>query len=188
MLGNKKTQQRLDALEERMSQVTEQLTDITDSLKGFKEQMHDVQKQLSAEQKQMEELAGYKSRLVDLEQEFEKELNQFKLLKTQMNKQVMEKVDSEVREVMHKHFSRLKTDADSFNKLRKDIENTAAEVSDTKQELTKFKSIAQHLKEEDFTLAKYARRLEEMDKEKLRLMRKIDSLERMVSKQRNRKQ
>ena len=43
-----------------------------------------------------------------------------------------------------------------------------------------------HIKKEDFELTKFARNLAEMDKEKLDLMRKIDTLERLVSKIRRR--
>ena len=42
------------------------------------------------------------------------------------------------------------------------------------------------IKKEDFELTKYARHLMEADKEKLELMRKIDTLERLVSKIRRR--
>ena len=54
------------------------------------------------------------------------------------------------------------------------------------EEINKFIEISRSIKEEDFELTKFARHLMDMDREKLELMRKIDTLERLVSKIRRR--
>ena len=50
--------------------------------------------------------------------------------------------------------------------------------------MNKFTEISRNIKQGDFELTKYANKLLEADKEKLELMRKIDTLERLISKMR----
>ena len=52
----------------------------------------------------------------------------------------------------------------------------------TSEEIGKFVEISKNIRKEDFELTKFARHLLEMDREKLELMRKIDTMERLVSK------
>ena len=56
----------------------------------------------------------------------------------------------------------------------------------TGSELSKFLDISRNIKKEDFELVRHSRNLAEMGREKLELMRKIDNLERMLSKMRRR--
>ena len=80
----------------------------------------------------------------------------------------------------------LKKDTEDYNELRKKAAEMLSKVNMTSEEIAKFLEISKSIKQEDFELTKFARHLIEMDREKLELMRKIDTLERLVSKIRRR--
>ena len=80
----------------------------------------------------------------------------------------------------------LKKDAEDYNELRKKVAEILSRLNLTSEEINKFIEIGKSIKKEDFELTKFARNLMEMDREKLELMRKIDTLERLVSKIRRR--
>ena len=80
----------------------------------------------------------------------------------------------------------LKKDAEEYNELRNKVAEILSRLNLTTNEISKFIEISRSIKKEDFELTRFARQLLEMDREKLELMRKIDTLERLVSKIRRR--
>jgi len=57
-------------------------------------------------------------------------------------------------------------------------------VNNLSSEIEKFTDISKNIRKEDFELTKFARQVLETDREKLELMRRIDTLERLISKTR----
>ena len=66
------------------------------------------------------------------------------------------------------------------------IEHVAslARLKLTDKEINKFLAISRNIKEKDFEMTHFARQLREGDREKLELMRKVDTMERLVSRMR----
>jgi hypothetical protein len=118
----------------------------------------------------------------NIRHDFEKELFQFKLLKTQMQKKLVEKFEEELDKELKMQTENLRTDADSYNELKENLVQITDKVNGLGEEINKFLVISKGLKKEDFELTKFANQLVQMDKEKLELMQKIDTLERLVSK------
>lgn len=116
--------------------------------------------------------------------DFEKELFQFKLLKTQMQKQILEKFEEELGKELNIQSEKLKSDAESYNELKENISSISQKTNSLSEEMNKFIDIGRNIKKEDFELTRFANKLMEMDKEKLVLMEKINTLERLVSKMR----
>ena len=114
--------------------------------------------------------------------EFEKELFDFKLLKAQMQKKVIDKFEEELDKELKIQVDNLKIDAEKYNELKEGITQITKQVSPLGEEISKFLSISRNIKKEDFEMTKFARQVLEMDREKLELMRKIDTLERLISK------
>lgn len=114
--------------------------------------------------------------------EFEKELFQFQLLKSQMQKAIIQKFEEELDKELKIHMESLKNDAKEYNELRQGIKDITTELNGLRDEINKFAFISRNIRKEDFELTKFANQLLELDKEKLELMRKIDTLERLVSK------
>jgi len=120
----------------------------------------------------------------NIRHDFEKELFDFKLLRSQLQKKIIEKFEEELDKELKIQIENLKIDAGSYNELKEDIVKITDKVNNLDEEINKFVMISQNIKKEDFELTKFANKLLEMDKEKLELMQKINTLERLVSKMR----
>ena len=120
----------------------------------------------------------------NIKNDFEKELFQFKLLKTQMQKQILEKFEEELGKELNIQSEKLKSDAESYNELKENISSISQKTNSLSEEMNKFIDISRNIKKEDFELTRFANKLMDMDKEKLVLMEKINTLERLVSKMR----
>src|SRR3989344_2831652 len=129
------------------------------------------------------QLESLKNDLIEAKKE-QKELYEFKLLKGQLQRKILDKFEEELQKDLEVNRESLKKDAEDYNELRKKAAEILSRLNLTGEEMGKFLEISKSIKKEDFELTKFARHLIEMDKEKLDLMRKIDSLERLVSKMR----
>jgi len=122
----------------------------------------------------------------NLREDFGKELVEFKLLKGQLQRKILDKFEEELQKDLEVNREALKKDAEDYNEVRKRVAEILARLNLTSDEISKFVEISKSIKKEDFELTKFARNLMDMDREKLELMRKIDTLERLVSKIRRR--
>jgi len=116
--------------------------------------------------------------------DFEKELFDFKLLRSQMQKKIIEKFEEELSKELKIQMDNLRLDAANYNELKEEIYGITNKVNNLGEEINKFTAISSNIKKEDFELTKFSNQLVAMDKEKLELMRKIDTLERLISKMR----
>jgi len=144
---------------------------------------------IEAKKEQKEFLNNFRENLFvikNLREDFGKELYEFKLLKGQLQRKILDKFEEELQKDLEVNRESLKKDAEDYNELRKKAAEILSRLNLTGEEMGKFLEISKSIKKEDFELTKFARHLIEMDKEKLDLMRKIDSLERLISKIRRR--
>lgn len=156
----------------------------------LKTQLIELKKELSdANINQREFLNNFKDNInvvKNLREDFGKELVEFKLLKAQLQRKILEKFEEELQKDLSVNREALKKDIDDYEELRKKVSEIVSKINLSSEEINKFIEISRNIKKEDFELTKFARNLLEMDKEKLELMRKIDTLERLVSKIRRR--
>lgn len=122
----------------------------------------------------------------NLKEDFGREIYEFKLLKGQLQKKILVRFEEELQKDLEVNRENLKKDAEDYTELRKKVNEILSRLNLTGEEMNKFIEISKSLKKEDFELTKFARHLMEMDNEKLELMRKIDALERLVSRIRRR--
>ena len=120
----------------------------------------------------------------EISHNFEKEFFQFKLLKSQMQKKLMEKFEEELDKERKIQSEKLEGDGKIYQELKENISEIIKKVNRLGDEINKFIEISQTIKKEDFEMTRFANKLREMDKEKLDLMRKLDTMERLVSKMR----
>ena len=107
---------------------------------------------------------------------------EFKLLKGQLQRKILDKFEEELQKDLEVNREALKKDTQDYNELRKKVAEILSRLNMTSEEINKFTEISKSIRKEDFELTKFARHLIDMDREKLELMRKIDTLERLVSK------
>ena len=122
----------------------------------------------------------------NLREDFGKEIYEFKLLKAQLQRKILEKFEEELQKDLEVNREGLRKDTEDYSELRKKVQEILSRLNLTSEEISKFIEISRSIKKEDFELTKFARQLLDMDREKLELMRKIDTLERLVSKIRRR--
>lgn len=101
-----------------------------------------------------------------------------------MQKRIVEKFEEELDKELKIQMETLKIDAGSYNELKENIAKITDKVNNLSEEINKFTAISSSIKKEDFELTRFANQLREADKEKLELMEKINTLERLVSKMR----
>jgi hypothetical protein len=138
---------------------------------------------------QAEFLKNFKENIAvikNLREDFGKELVEFKLLKGQLQRKILDKFEEELQKDLEVNREALRKDSEDYNDLRKKVADILSRLNLTTAEISTFMEISKSIKKEDFELTRFARQLIDMDREKLDLMRKIDTLERLVSKIRRR--
>jgi len=132
---------------------------------------------------QQELIDGLKS-VRELNELFESELNDLRMVKSRMHKALLEDLKEEFREEIAAVKASLVMEAGSLHQLRDEVLSMAGQIRMIKPELAKFTELSQHIKKADFDLNKYALRLDEANRDKLELLRKIDTLQKLISKER----
>ena len=178
-----RTKEEIDAISRNIAENSRIVSELKDELNSLKKELAETKKS------QDEFLKSFKENLFvikNLREDFGKEIYEFKLLKSQLQKKILEKFEEELQKDLEVNRDSLKKDADDYNELRKKVAEILSGLNLTGGEISKFIEISKSIKKEDFELTKFARQLVDMDREKLELMRKIDTLERLVSRIRRR--
>ena len=173
-----------------LEELNKSVSDNNKTISELKEELSQLKSELSEiKGNQKEFLKAFKDDLGvihNLRDDFGRELFEFKLLKGQLQRKILDKFEEELQKDLGMNRELLKKDVEDYNDLRKKVMEIMSKVSLTSEEIGKFIDISRNIKKEDFELTKFARHLIEMDREKLDLMRKIDNMERLVSKIRRR--
>ena len=113
-----------------------------------------------------------------------KEVYDFKLLKAQLQKKLLDKFEEELKQELTLNMEVLRKDISDYEEMKNSVKEMLKKTELAKQEMGKWLDISGSIKAADFELHRFARQLQQADSEKLELMRKIDTLERLVSKMR----
>ena len=178
-----KTKDDIDRINSNIEENNKLISELKTQLESLKGELIETKKE------QKEFLHNFKENLFvikNLREDFGKELYEFKLLKGQLQRKILDKFEEELQKDLEVNRESLKKDTEDYNELRKKVSEIFSRISLTGVEISKFIEISRNIKKEDFELTKFARHLVDMDREKLDLMRKIDTLERLVSKIRRR--
>ena len=171
----------VDALNKSMSETKKELN-------SFKNEFEGVRVALDSVKKNHEEFFTNFSGDLELMKDSRKELNDaiydFKVLKNKLQNQVIEKFEEELKKELSLNVEVLRNDFKSYEELKLKLSSLLDEVKSVSSEVSKFKEISSEIKKGDFELAKHAQNLRKADQEKLELMRKIDTLEKLISKMR----
>ena len=175
-------------IEEKITEINSKINDNNIKINELKSNIEDFKNKFSEVKTAQDELLKNLKDNVDLikntRSDFEKELYEFNLIKSQTQRKILEKFEEELQKDLQLNREKLSSDVNYYLEMRKKLDGVITNVALTKDEITKLLDISRSIKKEDFELTKFARHLIEMDRDKLELMRKIDSLERLVSKMR----
>ena len=160
---------------------------VTASLKAEIESIAESVKALSGQQHQLlKENSETLKAAAELKAQLNDSINSVKVMSSSIQNNLVRKITDEItllaQEISNK-FS-------GTERLKKEVEDAAAKVRDElaalKGEISRLHDAASKIKAQDFELVKFAGQLQQDDSEKLKLMRQIDSLQRLVSSLRRR--
>jgi len=174
----------IDQILEKVNQNTQAVSDLTTESGALKKSLHSLREKevtlLSGLEKDIKDIASVK-------EDFSKALYEFKLFKVEMQKKLLDKYDKQLQKELHSHLDTLNNDARHYNDGRLRLTTISKNLETASADMQKLLSISKKIEKSDFELNKYAKNLMENDKEKLRLMQKIDGLERLVASLRRRR-
>jgi len=173
----------IDVIKNNLNYTTNSVNDLKSEIGTLKEQINENISEIN--NKNNEFLKNFNENvnvIKELRHDFEKELFDFKLLRSQLQKKIIEKFEEEVSKELKIQIDTLKNDSETYNELKENINRITEKVTILSQEINKFIAISSSIKKEDFELTRFTNKVLEMDREKLELMNKIDTLERLVSK------
>jgi len=179
------TKEHIDIIKNNLNYTSSSVSELKKEITSLKEQLKEHIDEVS--HKSDEFFRNFEENMdiiKNVRHDFEKEFFQFKLLKAQMQKKLIEKFEEELDKELKINTEKLREDADKYNELKENISEITKKISNLGQEIDKFVGISRNIKKEDFEMTKFAHQLLAMDKEKIELIRKVDTMERLVSKMR----
>jgi chromosome segregation ATPase len=186
----KKIIKSVEEIEDCKKQLCLSRKEMEDCIKEIKEiskQMTQYKENQEKEDKKLIEIKKESiSNINKISDEFQKELNDFKTMKTKLKTEIVEKVSLDIRKELDIYIMNIKQKIENLNEAAKEIVIIAKNTNATFELMTKLKQISTEIKKEDFELSKYSAELRRNDQEKLNLMRKIDSLEKLIASMRRR--
>ncbi|MFC1800591.1 hypothetical protein ACFLYT_00900 [Nanoarchaeota archaeon] len=174
----------IDEIKSSVSGQTAQISELKSSVVALSSELNVVKSNFSEFNQKHSEffntVSGVTSKITESKDDLIREINDFRLKKTQMQQKMMDSSGSELKQSLE----RVKTDVARYNDLKREIDSVNGKISKVSSEIDKFINISSSIDAKDFELKKFAKQLIEMDNEKLYLLKKIDTLERLCSKQR----
>jgi len=177
--------EHIDVIKNNLNYTTNSMNELKTEFGTLKQQINDNISEIDVKKNEFFKNFNENIDLMKtIRHDFEKELFDFKLLRGQMQKKIIERFEEELSKELKIQMDNLRLDATSYNELKEEIYGITNKVNNLGEEINKFTAISSNIKKEDFELTGFANKLMEMDKEKLELMQKIDTLERLISKMR----
>ncbi len=173
----------LQEIEEKLNKISDKVENQEKLVKEFNDNNNSNVKEIksavdSITQKQVtyfDEFDKNLSNFTELNLMYRKEFDNLASIKHQATDRLLEKIEKELKQEIHKHLSNLDLEKQKFSDLNKDLDSL-------KQEIHKLKSISETIKTIDFELNNYIKKITEQDQEKLRLMRQVDELQKLIAK------
>ena len=175
--------EQVEKVNDRFEELIQTVQTHTEAIKGFKTEidgLRESQAKLSSQIKQDS------SDFSVLKEDLKKEIADFKILKSKMEKSIIESFEDQLKTELLPKFNKLESHVKKFEDLGEAIKTVGARTMKLSDEMAKFTEISASIKKVDFDLVAAARQLKASESEKTELLRKIDSLERLVSKMRRR--
>jgi chromosome segregation ATPase len=177
--------EQIDVIKNNLNYTTNSMNELKAEIGTLKQQINENISNIDNKNKEFSKNFDENIDVIkSLRHDFEKELFDFKLLRSQLQKKIIEKFEEELGKELKIQIDTLKNDAESYNELKENINKITEKVNIFEEEINKFVAISKNIKKEDFELTRFTNKVQEADREKLELMNKIDALESLVSKMR----
>ncbi len=185
--GLMKTSESIDDIRSDQKKAHKELKELQDEIKNVKKELIEMQKANNDFKKSLENssksFGDTAQSLNNLKTEFERSLDRINLLNMDLQKKMQKELEEKVGVVV-KEF---KDKVSPYKDIEKLSEEVSSQLKTVVAELQKFQAISKTINEKDFELVKFGRMLEQNDREKLDMIKKIESLEKiMAAMKRNR--
>jgi chromosome segregation ATPase len=122
-----------------------------------------------------------------LNEELKDDIYDFKLIKGQLKTKLVEELTESFRQEMSAQSRKIEADIKTYNALREQLDKVVAEIKAFQEEVGKFRQISSQIKSADFELAKYAREVTMIARDKEELLARADRLESAIARERRNK-
>jgi len=178
-----------------LMETKESIDEINSKLNENKEQALLLRKEITSAKDEFAELKKVQSEFIaafnenmgiikEMRENVNGEIYDFKVIKAQTQKKIMEKFEEELAKELKLSSESLRIASEEYKKLKENVLILSNKTQTIGGEIGKFIDISSKIKKEDFELTRFAMQILQADKEKLELMKKIDTLERLISKMR----
>jgi DNA repair exonuclease SbcCD ATPase subunit len=141
----------------------------------------------SVQKEIVEQLKEATEQMLLASKDFEKAATDIALIRPALEKKMLENFSKTIEQELATTTNKIYAQAAGFNATKDVFKEHIRLSQDAVRELEKFTAISKQLKETDFKLATHTQEIEKNNTEKLRLMKRIDDLERMLAKMKQRK-
>lgn len=166
---------------EIINSLNNEINDLKNSLNSLKE---DIKVVKLSQTELLNNLRVDLRGIYEVKEGMKKELYEFNLLKSQLQNKILEKFENALEKELKINIDKLKAEHKDYEDAKKEITLVVKKTSELAEYLNKFIDIGKNIKKEDFELSRYAHEIWKADREKLELMKKIDTLERLIGQMR----
>ncbi len=179
------TREAVDKLNSGIGNNIKVVNELTKEISELKESFFNVKKQINKDSIELADSLKEKiNSITDLKNDFEQEITNFKVFLSNQKKGMLEDLTKEFKEEILTHTDNLKGEISSYTELKQQVSYILNQTSTLTEEIQKLNEISKNIRKEDFELSRFVDKVTEMDKEKLRLMKEIDTLQRLIAKSR----
>lgn len=129
-----------------------------------------------------QEVEATNLKLKEATKQIEKATSEIQVFKpsveTKLINQITQKLESELANATNK----INAEANGFAQAKEVFSKHLKQSKETIDEMEKLKTVISKIDEKDFTLEAYAKQLDKNDREKVKLLKRIDELESMLAK------
>lgn len=181
--GIRELKERLEKVE---SEVSAKLDKQEDSLKLLHEEIKrfgtDISHIKDMKQDYVDRFSKDLGNIKDLQKEFEKALRTFHQNHNKLYDSIYTKLHKELDDKVRP----IDLVVGQLNDVRPEVKKIVESLKEANLAVRKLAEVASSIKKEDFELKLYAKELLKMDTEKLRLMKEIETLKKVISRERRR--
>ena len=182
-----------EVIVELQNKIKESVDKITTLTQTVSNQQDEQEKLLEQVKSMTKEHKKFSKQIIEAQEQIEiankklgRAVSEILILKPKLEKELVGKFEKTLQEHLNTATKELKIEVEEHKKAQDILSKTQVEQEKLLKELTKLSQITSNLKAEDFELSKHAKELHLKDQEKLRLMKRVDDLEKMLAKMKRR--
>jgi len=176
----------VDQISKRIEKNTRMIDELDKTVSGFREQMKGFVKDSDSmaikQSKLVERFAKDTSEIGQIKDEFKKSIYEISVFRKDVYSDLLKRFEETVSAEIEDKTKELQTGSAHYKKLSTEISKIGERTVETQEVLDKLLRVGKRIKEGDFELGKFANQMRRLEGEKMALLRKIDTLERLVSR------